>query len=539
MVKNTSDMKWGGKKREIFAWGTKPDEHFDATGNLKVPEFGNTTRVAQLARQLRAEVARWMNVENQPDEAARRIGTPSGWLAAQARKTWLAAEDYHKIRSNLVHHLIDAAVLAHIPPREGMNHVACGGIFFTEWEAVKNETTNQTTYRLLTKALPELSPAPRLRHWFSDRAEYAVCPVLKLRSQSKAKSLGDDTFWRQADEAEPTVAQRKVLDVTKIENPEELLSILKRMGADYNQKLGKKQNKLPTREQVAKWLDAKTDFAEGRSKIDPGPLKLTDGTPVKNIWKFDSKGSLAAPLGWSGRRNENGKLQSLRILSLRYDRIEIWLGYDHAAAEKAVALAEKEKRRAQKEGRPFDENKLAKAQQDGWTYQKRLIPDSRALKHLKQLGLSFGRDKRRNAPDFMQKNPGEKKNLRDIILGGKLLPFSVRMPKAIRKGDLFHLHLNADGDIITDGSTPYWSNWYLATATGTVVEMKCAVVKPGGEFVMPSGLKESMLTRKAGSADLMAFLAGLPPASQQAAKMNLRIPPAPAKPATPNNDNLI
>jgi len=28
-----------------------------------------------------------------------------------------------------------------------------------------------------------------------------------------------------------------------------------------------------------------------------------------------------------------------------------------------------------------------------------------------------------------------------------------------------------------------------ATATGTVVEMKCAVVKPGGEFEMPSGLK--------------------------------------------------
>ena len=91
----------------------------------------------------------------------------------------------------------------------------------------------------------------------------------------------------------------------------------------------------------------------------------------------------------------------------------------------------------------------------------------------------------------MQKNPGEKKNLRDIILGGKLLPFSVRMPKVIRKGDLFHLHLNTDGDIITDGSTPYWSNWYRATSTGKrVVEMKSAVIKPGGEFEMPAGLKE-------------------------------------------------
>ena len=270
---------------------------------------------------------------------------------------------------------------------------------------------------------------------------------------------------------------------------------------------------------------------------------------MKNIWKFagkssegiggGGKGGLSSPLGWSGRRNGNGKLLSLRSLSLRYDRIEIWLGYDHAAAEKAVALAEKEKRRAQKTGQPFDETKSVKAQQDGWTYQKRLIPDSRALKHLKQLGFSFGRDKRRAAPDFMQKNPGEKKTLREIILSEKLLPFSVRMPRVIRKGDLFHLHLNTDGEIVQDGSKPYWSNWYRATATGTVVEMKCAVVKPGGEFVMPPGLKESVLTRKAGSADLMAFLTGQLPAAQQAAKLNLRIPPAPAKPEPPTGDNLI
>lgn len=513
MLKNIADMKWGGKKREVFAWGTKT-EHFNAANNLKVPEFGNTTRVAQLARQLRAEVARWMNVEKNPDEAARKIGTPSGWLAAQARKSWLASEDYLKIRSNLVHHLIDAAVIAYIPPREGMNHVACGGIFFTEWEAVKNEKTKQTTYRLLTKALPELSPASRLRHWFSDRAEYAMCPVLKLRSQSKAKSLGDDTFWRQIKQDGPTLAQRTVLDVTKICSPEELLSILQRMRVDYDQRLRKIEDKLPSREQLARWLDAKTDFAEGRSKIDPGPLKLNDGTPVKNIWKFDSKGSLAAPLGWSGRRNGNGKLQSLRSLSIRYDRIEIWLGYDHVAAE-----------RARKKKNPNWE-------QAGWIYQKRLIPDSRALKHLKQLGFSFGRDSRKAAPDFMQDKPGEKKTLREIVLGGKLLPFSVRMPKVIRKGDLFHLHLNNDGEIITDVSAPYWKNWYRATATGEVLEMKSAVIKPGGEFAMPPGLKDSVLTRKAARADLLAFLAGLPPqAAQQATELDLQIPPAPTKPA--------
>ena len=216
-----------------------------------------------------------------------------------------------------------------------MNHVACGGIFFTEWEAVRSENGKFTTYRLLTKTLPDLSPASRLRHWFSDRAEYAVCPVLKLRSRSKAKALGDDTFWRQVNEAEPTLAQRTELDVTKIADQEELLSILQRMQVNYNKRLKKTENKIPSSGQLARWLVAKSDFAEGRSKIDPGPLKLTDGTPIKSIWKFDSKGSLASPLGWSGRRNPNGKLQSLRSLSLRYDRVEIWLGYDHEIAERA------------------------------------------------------------------------------------------------------------------------------------------------------------------------------------------------------------
>lgn len=521
MLRNVSDMKWGGRKREVFAWGTNKEGHFDGAGKLKVPDFGNTTRVAQLARQLRAEVARWMSVENNPDEATRRIGTPSGWLAAQARKSWLDSEVHVKIRSNLVHHLIDAAVLAHIPPREGMNHVSCGGIFFTEWQTVKGEGSKFTTFRLLTQALPELSPASRLKHWFSERAEYAVCPVLKLRSASKTKSLGDDTFWRQVNPTEPTLAQRTELDATKVGSAEELIAILQQMRVNYNKHLNKTENKIPAREQLVRWLDAKTDFAEGRSKIDPGPLKLTDGTPVKSIWKFDSKGSLAAPLGWSGRRNAKGKLQSLRSLSLRYDRVEIWLGYDHQAAE-----------RARKKKKPDWE--LA-----GWTYQRRLIPDARALKHLKQLGFSFARDNRKAAPDFMQKNPNEKKTLREIILGGKLLPFSKRMPVAIRKGDLFLLRLNKEGEIITDGSPAYWTNWYRATATASVIEMKSAVVKPGGEFEMPPGLKETMLTRKAGSADLIAFLAGCLPAAKQAAKLNLRVPPPPPKPLSTDEGKLI
>ena len=91
MLSYTKDMRWSGKKREIFSWGTLREDKDDQKSHylpdgmtLRVPDFGNTTRMAQLARQLRAEIMRWMQVEDQPDEAARRIGTPSGWLAAQA-----------------------------------------------------------------------------------------------------------------------------------------------------------------------------------------------------------------------------------------------------------------------------------------------------------------------------------------------------------------------------------------------------------------------------------------------------------------------
>ena len=523
MLRNVGDMKWGGRKREVFAWGTNKEEHFDADGNLKVPDFGNTTRVAQLARQLRAEVARWMTVENNPDEAARRIGTPSGWLAAQARKTWLASEDYLKIRSNLVHHLIDAAVLAHIPPREGMNHVACGGIFYTEWETVKGKDGKSTTFRLLTKALPELSPAGRLKHWFSDRAEYAVCPVLKLRSNSKTKSLGRETFWRQVNEHEPILAQREVLNAADIKSAESLLGTLKWMEVDKNRKTGNKENKIPSREQIDRWLTTKTDFVEERTKVDPGPLRLTDGTPIKSVWKPNKQRNLDSPAGLSGKRNLAGALKEIRVLDTAYDRIEIWLGYDHKLAEKARKLKRKDWELA------------------GWKYQKRLIPDATALEHLKQMGFSFGRDKRKIAPDFMQAKPGETKTVREIVLGRKLLPFSKRVG-ILRKDDLILLKFNQDGEIITNGAKPVWTNWYRISASGDKVEMKCAVLKETEEadkILSPIGLSSSVLTRSKSSVDEMAFLAGCLPAAKQAAKLNLRVPLPLPKPASEEENGLI
>ena len=234
---------------------------------------------------------------------------------------------------------------------------------------------------------------------------------------------------------------------------------------------------------------------------------MTDGTPIKNLWNFDSKGSLSSPVGWSGKRNANGKLRELRSISLKYDRLELWLGYDHQKAERA--------RKA----------KTPDWEQAGWVYQKRLIPDARALRHLKQMGFSFGRDKRRKAPTFMQDKPDQSEthlSVRDLVLGGRLLPFS-RKVGAIKKGDEFPLHLLPDGSVRK--RTP--SNQTEAAAAFTTFYAVTALKHNRGDpsVKMASHLfkaKEGTpldrfpgdaLTRTAQSPDDLAFILGLPTAA--------------------------
>jgi len=523
MLANTRDMRWSARKREIFAWGTiredKPDKpsHYNADGTLRVPDFGNTTRTAQLARQLRAEIMRWMQVDDKPDEAARRIGTPSGWLAAQARKSWLPAEEYEKVRNNVTHHLIDAAILAHIPPREGMNSVRCKGIFYVESVPVRDPVTGDTTYRLETKALPELSPLPRLKHWLPDNGEYDVCPVWKPRRQSKTQSLGDSTFWRQVRPDEATVAQRTALKPEEITDADELLTTLQRMNIPA--KL------IPSRSALADWLAAATAATKADKDKPIAPLKLTDGTPVKNLWKFDSKGSFSSPVGWSGKRNPDGKLRELRTISLKYDRLELWLGYDHQKAERA--------RRA----------KQPDWEQAGWVYQKRLIPDARALRHVKQMGFSFARDKRHKAPAFMQNKPDKPEThqtLRDLVLGGRLLPFSHKVGE-IRKGDVFKLHLLPDGSIRK--RTPVGqpepaaalSTFYVVTALkhgrgNPVVKLTSQLFKDK-EGTPMERFAGDVLSKILSTADDLAYVLGLPPAAEEAQKHGWRIPTSPPPPA--------
>jgi hypothetical protein len=459
-----------------------------------------------------------MKIDGVPDEAARRIGTPSGWLTAQARKSWLAKADYEKGRNNFAHHLVDAAILAQIPPREGMNSTQCNGIFYVEHEPVRDEKTGAMSHRLVTKALAGLSPEQRIKHWMPDNDDYQVCPILKPRHQSTTKPLGDSTFWRQVQPDEATLAQRTPLDPKKFKDAENLHATLVRMRVNWNRAKQQTEDKLPDRGALQIWLDRATPATKAEKDKAIAPLVLKDGTPVKNVWKFDGKGSFSSPVGWSGKRNADSTLRELRSIDLKYDRLEIWVGYDHKKAERA--------RKA----------KLAGWEESGWVFQKRLIPDGRALRHLKQTGFSFARDKRRKAPVFMQEKPGKPEthvSLRDLVLGRRLLPFSRKVGE-LRRGDEFRLHLLADGSICKrtppnqSVPAPSLSTFYAVSAIkhgrgNPSVELKCLLFKEkkGTALERFSG---DVVTRAVQTADDLAFMLGLAAASALAQDKSLRIP---------------
>src|SRR5665213_3318739 len=107
------------------------------------------TRMAQLARQLREEAARWLGVFGDDANVRQKIGTPTGYQTSVCRESW--GENLpKKDRSNLRHHLWDAAVISHIPPGKGMNLTNCAGIFL-------HTGTNQHG-NITMRAIPGLGP---------------------------------------------------------------------------------------------------------------------------------------------------------------------------------------------------------------------------------------------------------------------------------------------------------------------------------------------------------------------------------------------
>lgn len=179
-------MKWNKAKRALFC-----------REETTCPEWNSMTRVAQLARQLRDQVVRWIGVDDTLDdnaranEIARRIGTPTGAMTAACRESWKAMLpgfiSEKKDRSNLRHHLYDAAVISHIPPREGMNLAAYGGIFVSDFNAQRG---------WVTVALPGL--LPDLKEF--DAAHQKKCLVYRPRNEKTKRARYDSTIYSPVDD---------------------------------------------------------------------------------------------------------------------------------------------------------------------------------------------------------------------------------------------------------------------------------------------------------------------------------------------------
>lgn len=370
-----------------FGWNDKKRKHF-TDDSSEFPDFNNITRTAQLARELRASLIAWLDINGDEEQIRQRIGNPCGVYTAAARRSWLWPE-YKKDRSNNLHHRLDAAVMSCLPP-EGLNDIQYKGIFETE-------KTHKGDRRLMCiQGLP-------LPDFYKMWLDGSACPIEKKESRSKYKSLGDSTFWGV--DTEGMTHQRTPLNPDI--KPAELRKTLENMGIPTKD--------IPSDSEITHWLTSCQAATKADSATPPQPLKLRNGTPVRNIWKFGSKGNVdKSPLGWNGLIAENGKFDQLRSLSSSNDRLELWLGWN--------------------------------AKKKCWAYYKRIIPTKAALDGLKRMGLPW-RDTK-GAPqyllDLLRKNKA--RDLHEMICG-ILPPHSVKVA-TFRKGDVFNLLYERDDKYI-------------------------------------------------------------------------------------------
>ena len=460
MEKSTSDMRWGKHKRDIF--GFQKDE------KTSLPDFGNQTRMSQMARQLDAEISKWMELDDDPNEKAKRIGLPNGWLAAQARNSWLSdsSQEYKKVRSNQIHHLVDAAVISHIPPGPGLNNARYGGIFFDSIEFVSTGDKGIKARRFKLKALPGLGP--NIKHWLE--GDYDACPIEKHRSQSKTRPLGDSTFWRLVGDK---LYQRKEF---KKEDQKDAISIIATL-----ESMGICKSLIPKESKIEDWLNKETE----------SPLKLTNGTPIKSVWKSGAKGNFNSPIGWTANSDDEA-LKEIRSLDIKWDRFEFWVGFN--------------------------------TKSNTWEYQLRKIPDLTALKHIKRMGFNFSRDKRKIAPSIFQKKPKKPdtyETLRNLLNGAQLHPYSHRVA-TLSRGSVIKIWLNKNGEIAQNQNERFWSTFYAITAliTSGRVKLTSILFKNIEETPFEKGVLEFSPSSKS----VIAKIIGLPTPEKMAIQLNLKVP---------------
>ncbi len=369
MVAQSKKFHWGEAKRVLFS----------LSSDTTFPDFNNMTRTAQLARELRNLTAIWMGIAGDATQIRERIGNPAGIYTAAARLCFFGP-DYKKDRTDNNHHRWDAAAMTCIPP-SALNDVRYGGIFQTEL----NGKGNRRLMCIMGLNTPDFDEV---------RKDGNECPLIKLNSRSKYKSLGDSTFWRV--DKEGMTSQRTPLDPGIIK-AKELSDTLRKMGIPSEQ--------IPSEKKIESWL-TDCQAATKDETVAIKPLRLNNGTPIRSIWKFGSKGNLdKSPLGWNGIITENDKFDQLRSLSASNDRMELWLGWN--------------------------------AKKKQWEYYKRIIPTAAALAGLKRMGLPWRGT--RNAPQYLL-DLLQKRKVRDLkeLLCGTLPPHSVKVA-TFRKGDTFLL----------------------------------------------------------------------------------------------------
>ena len=385
-------MQWNGQKREFFLRSEDTP-----------PDWGNMTRVAQLARQLRFEVARWMDIADDDAKVRQFIGTPTGYQTSVCREAWgdKLPEDFwpKKNRDNLRHHMWDAAILSHIPPGKGLNHVRCHGIFWSE--------TNRGNIKLL--ALPGLGPDVKQ----FEKETAGLCLVAKIQPAHNKQSRFQQTIYSPPDE-NGLMWARDPLD--KLADKPKLLELLRDAGIDekqlpasrFNEWQEKRQAQFFTREEALSAVEALalptdhqipapvfedwwTDRLKGDKKRvtdkslrallakarvpkalvtdqqlggvlinrgNPGLLTRKDGTIIRGI---SGSASTMTPMAVIPHRNHEGETIGFKLATETFIRAEIWTTEKRDKKGKVIK---------DEEGKPQLE------------YHRRLIPHPRGLKNL-------------------------------------------------------------------------------------------------------------------------------------------------------------
>ncbi len=442
-----SKFNWPQEKRALFFFAPKDGQTF--------PDFANMTRTSQLARELRNMVALWLGIERDAEAIRLRIGNPHGIHTAAARFT-LLPWDYHKDRATHTHHRFDAAVMTCLPPT-GLNDVRYKGCFATV-QVPSTDHPGRTNRRL---KLIEGLPVPNFEALMRDGS---YCPIIKLRSHSKYRSLGDGTFWHFDWDGVP----RQHTPLSTGTDSADILASMQQM----------RLRNAPGEREINRWLLECQPAMEEENPYSL-PLKLANGTPIKRIVKFSRKGNLAnSPIGWTGIITPTGKFAQLRKLATTYDRLEIWLGWN--------------------------------TKKSCWQYYKRVIPTREALIGLKRMGLPWRGTK--NAPEYLIKLL-ERKGAKDLkhLICSKLPPHAVKIGQ-IRKGDAFHITFRIKKAFVKNGinTIDTWGELSAINASGQM------------EFNSITHKSTEVYTNS--KAETFAKMLGEPPAPQKAAELGLTPP---------------